>query len=110
MREYTYKLLVRFRPVERQAVERRMKEAGISNMTAYVRKMAVDGLVIQMDLSDLKEVSRLLSINSNNLNQYVKRANETGSIYLEDIKELKEQQREIREIVGDIYLKLSTIK
>ena len=109
MREYTYKLLMRFRPEEHEAIKRRMKEAGISNMTAYIRKMAVDGLVIQMDLSDLKEISRLLHINSNNLNQYVKRANETGNIYVEDIKELKEQQKEILKLMEKFYLKLSSI-
>ena len=109
MREYTYKLLMRFRPEEQEAIKRRMKEAGISNMTAYIRKMAVDGLVIQMDLSDLKEISRLLHINSNNLNQYVKRANETGNIYVEDIKELKEQQKEILKLMEKFYLKLSSI-
>jgi len=109
MREYTYKLLMRFRPEEHEAIKRRMKEAGTSNMTAYIRKMAVDGLVIQMDLSDLKEISRILRISSNNLNQYVKKANETGNIYLEDIKELREQQRVVIELMEKFFLKLSTI-
>ena len=95
---------------ELETIERRMKEAGISNMSAYAHKMLSDGLIVQMDLSDLKEISRLLHINSNNLNQYVKRANETGSIYLEDIKELKEQQKEILKLMEKFYLKLSTIK
>ena len=92
-----------------ESINRRMNEAGIKNLSAYARKMLIDGLVIQMDLSDLKEISRLLHINSNNLNQYVKRANETGNIYLEDIKELKEQQKEILKLMEAFFLKLSTI-
>ena len=88
MREYTDTFLVRFKEGERDIVRRKMEEAGIRNMAAYIRKMAIDGYVIRLDLSDVKEVARLLRINSNNLNQYAKRANETGSIYLEDIKEL----------------------
>ena len=82
MREYTDRVRVWIKPEERKLIERRMKEAGIRNMSAYIRKMAIDGYVIRLDLSDLKEVSRLMGINSNNLNQYAKKANETGSIYL----------------------------
>ena len=58
-------------------------------------RMALHGYVIVMDLSDLKEVLRLLQISGNNLNQYAKKANETGSIYHEDIKELRTNQQEI---------------
>ena len=101
---------IRLRDGELEKIEKRMKEAGINNMSAFAHKMLCNGLIIQMDLSDLKEISRLLHINSNNLNQYVKRANETGSIYIEDIKELKEQQKEILKLMEKFYLKLSAIE
>lgn len=100
---------IRLRDGELEQIEKRMKEAGINNMSAFAHKMLCNGLIIQMDLSDLKEISRLLHINSNNLNQYVKRANETGSIYIEDIKELREQQKEILKLMEKFYLKLSSI-
>ena len=109
MREYTDTFLVRFKEGERDIVRKKMEEAGIRNMAAYIRKMAIDGYVIKLDLSDVKEVARLLRINSNNLNQYAKRANETGSIYLEDIKELKRQQEKLMELMKDILQRLSTI-
>ena len=109
MREYTDTFLVRFKPGERDIVRRKMEEAGIRNMAAYIRKMAIDGYVIRLDLSDVKEVARLLRINSNNLNQYTKRANETGSIYLEDIKELKFQQEKLIELMRGILQRLATI-
>ncbi|MBP3278536.1 MULTISPECIES: plasmid mobilization protein [Lachnospiraceae] len=109
MREYTDTFLVRFKEGERDIVRRKMEEAGIRNMAAYIRKMAIDGYVIRLDLSDVKEVARLLRINSNNLNQYAKRANETGSIYLEDIKELQRQQEKLWELMKAILQRLSTI-
>ena len=109
MREYTDTFLVRFKEGERDIVRRKMEEAGIRNMAAYIRKMAIDGYVIRLDLSDVKEVTRLLRINSNNLNQYAKRANETGSIYLEDIKELQRQQEKLWELMKAILQRLSTI-
>ncbi len=110
MREYTDRVRVWIKPEERKLIERRMKEAGIRNMSAYIRKMAIDGYVIRLDLSDLKEVSRLMGINSNNLNQYAKKANETGSIYLKDIKVLQEQHEKIWEELREIKLKLASIR
>lgn len=109
MREYTDRIRVWIKPGDRDKIKRRMEEAGISNMSAFIRKMALDGYVIRLDLSDVKEVARLLHINSNNLNQYAKRANETGSIYLEDIKELKCQQDKLMELMKGILQRLASI-
>lgn len=72
-----------------------MQETGISSLTAYVIRMAIHGYVLKMDLSDLKEMLRLMQISGNNLNQYAKKANETGSVYYEDIEELRAVQKEI---------------
>ena len=110
MREYTDRVRVWIKPEERKLIEKRMKEAGIRNMSAYIRKMAIDGYVIRLDLSDLKEVSRLMGINSNNLNQYAKKANETGSIYLNDIRILQDQHEKIWEELREIKLKLASIR
>lgn len=103
MRDYTESILIRITPEQRKLIEKKMKLTGIINMSAYIRKMAIDGYVFIIDFSLLREALRLTSINSNNLNQYVKKANETGSIYLEDINEIKSQQEEIRKILINIY-------
>ena len=71
--------------------------------------MALHGYVIVMDLSDLKEVLRLLQISGNNLNQYAKKANETGSIYHEDIEELRTNQKEILQEMRKVLDRLTTI-
>ena len=107
-----YTDLIRFRihDGDRELIKKRMKESGISNMSDYIRKMAIDGYVIRLDLSDVKEVSRLLRINANNLNQYAKRANETGSIYLEDIRDLQKNQDVLWRVMRDILERLSGIK
>ena len=103
------RIFVKLSPDERAKLYERMDEAGVKNMSAYVRKMALNGYIIKLDLSELKEVLRLLRINSNNLNQYAKKANETGSIYLEDIKELQAMQKEILQMTGDILERLATL-
>ena len=109
MREYTDYIRVMLKKGDRQLISERMNEAGIKNMSSYIRKMAIDGYVIRLDLSDIQEATRLLSINANNLNQSVKRANETGSIYLEDVRDLKQQQERIYEVMGGIIDRLISI-
>lgn len=68
---------------------RKIESMGIRNHAAYLRKMALDGYCIQLDLPEIREMTSLLRRCSNNLNQYAKKANETGSIYQEDIRDLK---------------------
>ena len=72
-----------------ELVKGRMAELGITNLSAYLRKMAVDGYIIHIDMGDIQEMVRLLRICSNNLNQYAKRANETGSVYAADVEDLR---------------------
>ena len=73
---------------ESELIKERMEQIGVTNLSAYLRKMAVDGYIINLDMTDIQEMTRLLRICSNNLNQYAKRANETGSVYAADIKDL----------------------
>ena len=74
---------------EAELVKERMAELGINNLSAYLRKMAVDGYIIHLDMGDIQEMIRLLRICSNNLNQYTRRANETGNIYAADIDDIR---------------------
>ena len=94
MKEYSKGIYVKFKPEEVEILHNRMKEAGVQNMSAYIRKMALNGYVIIPKWPDLDQVISLHSRISNNLNQYAKKANETGNIYREDIAELKEMHVE----------------
>lgn len=78
-------------------------------MSAYILKMANDGMVINLDMPELKEISRLLRYNGNNINQIAKRLNEGKSVYASDIADIKEKQMQITDMVREIYLKLSKI-
>ena len=94
MKEYSKGIYVKFRPEEVEILHNRMKEAGVQNMSAFIRKMVLNGYMIIPEWSELKGVLSLHSRISNNLNQYAKKANETGNIYREDITELKEMHDE----------------
>ena len=107
---YGEKIQIKLTPEDLEAIKEKMEKAGVSNRSAYIRKMAIDGYIILLDLSDIKEVVRLLRINSNNINQIAKKANQTGSIYLKDIKNIQAQQEEIWEAVKGVMERLAAIK
>ena len=81
---------------EEKQIYERMTKTGFASLSAYLRSMALDGYIIHVDLSDIRALTKLLGMCSKNLNQYVKRANETGSIYAADIEDLNERLNEIR--------------
>ena len=69
-------------------IAQNMAQLGTENRSAFLRKMAIDGQVVKLDLPELKEILTLLRHTSNNLNQLTKRANANGRIYEEDIADL----------------------
>lgn len=97
-------------PEEEQQIHAKMQEIGMRNRNAYLRKMALDGYCINLDLSEVKELVSLLRRCSNNLNQYAKRANETGSIYEADIRDLQERFHEIWMDMKELLVRLASIQ
>ena len=87
---------------ELDRIRQRMEECGVVNLSAFLRKMALDGYIIHLDMTELQELTRLLRICSNNLNQYAKRANEVGSVYAADVEDLHLRLEEIWELTGKL--------
>lgn len=87
-----------------------MAQLGTSNLSAYLRKMAIDGLIVKLDMPELREMISLLRRSSNNLNQIAKRTNETGRVYDTDIREVVEHQERLWEMANAILVKLAGIQ
>ncbi len=107
--EKTQILHFRASELEYEIILQKMKQCNIQSLSAYLLKMAVDGTVINLDMPELKEISRLLRYSGNNINQIAKRLNEGGSIYAADIADIKEKHSQITDMVREIYLKLSKL-
>ena len=80
---------------EREQIRERMAKAGIHNLGAFLRKMALDGYIVKLDLPELREIVSLLRRSSNNLNQLTRRIHETGHIYDADLEELHQEQERL---------------
>ena len=89
---------------ELDLIKQKMARMGMENMSAYLRKMAIDGAAIKLDMPDLRELTVTMKRISNNENQIAERLNENGRIYETDIEEIKRNQEEIhggiRKILG----------
>ena len=84
-----------------------MREAGTTNMGAYLRKMALDGYILRLDLPELKEMLSQLRCMGNNVNQIAKRANEVGVIDEMDIRGVSKRQERMLEQMARLLEKLS---
>ena len=103
-------ILFRVSTEEKEQIERRMAELGIVNMAAYLRKMALDGYIVNLDIPELRELVSLMRRSSNNLNQIAKRVNTTGRIYASDMEDMLQKQEKLWEAVNTILLKLASIR
>ena len=77
---------------------------------AYLRKMAIDGYVVKLDLPELRELVSLLRYSSNNLNQFTRRAHETGRIYEADLEDIQQSQERIWTAAEKIVSSLAALK
>ena len=101
-RKRDIQLKVRVTPEERAMIEAKMAQLGTTNMGAYLRKMAIDGYVVKLDLPELRELVSLLRYSSNNLNQLARRAHETGRVYAADMEDILRNQERIWQAASGI--------
>ena len=80
---------------ERKLIEQKMAQLPTSQIGAYLRKMAIDGYIIYVDVKNIKQYIQELQAIGKNINQIARRVNSTSNIYDEDIKEIKARLDEI---------------
>ena len=88
-RKRTVQIKFRVTEEERALIEQKMKLVPTRNMEAYLRKMAIDGYIIQIDHADIKAMTAEIQKIGVNINQIARRVNAAGSVYQEDIEEIK---------------------
>lgn len=101
--------IIRMTPDELQMIQQKMQQFGTNNFSAFVRKMAIDGYVVKLELPELKELVSLLRYSSNNLNQLTKRVHETGRIYDADLEDLRQRQERLWDAAQSILAALSKL-
>ena len=87
---------------ELELIHQKMQQYGTENLSAYLRKMALDGYVVKLDLPELKELVSLMRRSSNNLNQLTRKVHETGRVYDADLEDISQRQEQLWEGVSQI--------
>jgi hypothetical protein len=93
---------------EQDAIKQRMEESGIVNLSAFIRKMALTGYVLNVDLAPIRELVSLQHRCANNLNQVAIHANTCG-VYPSEIKGLQKDYAELWGRVSDVLEQLTAI-
>ena len=94
---------------EKKLIQHKMAQLGTHNMGAYLRKMALDGYVVRLELQELKEMVSLMRYSSNNLNQLARRVHETGRIYDADLEDISRRQEALWDGVHRILTQLAKL-
>ncbi len=95
---------------EKKMIQSKMEQLGTTNLSAYLRKIAIDGFVVNLDLPELQEMVSLLRRSSNNLNQLTRRVHETGRFYDTDLEELRQSYDKLWEMANSILSSLAAIQ
>lgn len=95
---------------ELKLIKEKMQLHNCENMSAFIRKMAIDGYVINFDIPELDELISLLRRTSNNLNQIAKKVNSTDKIFENEIKEIQNHQSEIWKMTNQVVLLLTKLE
>ena len=90
-------------------IEQKMSQFETSNREAYLRKMALDGYVVKLELPELKELVSLMRRSSNNLNQLTRKVHETRRVYDTDLEDISQRQEQLWEGVREILTQLSKL-
>ena len=96
-------------PEERAVIDEKMAQAGTDNLRAYLRKMALDGYVVRVDMDAVLEMVKLLRSVSNNVNQIAKRCNETRNLYAEDVEDLRRGYARVWSEIGKLLKKFEEL-
>ena len=94
---------------EHDLIHERMIEAGTTNMSAFIRKMALNGYVLHVDLSPVKQLVSLQRRCSNNLNQIAINVNTHGGIYPQEIKSLQHDYSALWHPLAELIKQLAEI-
>ncbi|MBQ9719703.1 MAG: plasmid mobilization relaxosome protein MobC [Oscillospiraceae bacterium] len=105
----TIGLFTKVTPEEKAVIDEKMAELGTHNLRAYLRKMAVDGYIVHLDMSSIAEIIKLLRSISSNVNQIARRCNETRNLYADDVEDLQKGYMQVWQALNDLTMKLENL-
>jgi len=97
---------------EQDIIHKRMEELGTKNMSAFIRKMALNGYILHVDLTPVKELVSLQRRCANNMNQIATGVNTFGGIYPHEITALQNDYESLWNPISELleqFIKLTKL-
>ena len=104
------KLMTRVTEEEYAQIQARMALVGTGNLSAFLRKLALDGRIVLLDMAEIKVLVSLLRRTGANVNQIAKRVNSTGRIYENDLAEIQNRLGEVWLALDEVLRKLAAVE
>ncbi len=108
-RKRNVQIIIRVTEEERALNEEKMQQIPTLNLSAYARKILIDGYIITLDLQEVKGHTAQLQKIGVNINQIAKRINETGRIYADDMDEIKRAMEEVWRLERRLLLQFKSL-
>ena len=108
-RKRNVQIIIRVTEEERALIEEKMQQIPTLNLSAYARKMLIDGYIITLNLQEVKGHTAQLQKIGVNINQIAKRINETGRIYADDMDEIKRAMEEVWRLERRLLLQFKSL-
>ena len=102
-------IIIRVTEEERALIEEKKRQIPTLNLSAYARKILIDGYIITLDLQEVKGHTAQLQKIGVNINQIAKRINETGRIYADDMDEIKRAMEEVWRLERRLLLQFKSL-
>ena len=109
-RKRRVKLMTRVTEEEYAQIQARMALVGTGNLSAFLRKLALDGRIVLLDMDEIKTLVSLLRRTSTNVNQIAKRVNSTSRVYGNDLAEIQNRLGEVWLALDDVLRKLAAVE
>ena len=104
-----HRIHIRMSEEEKKQLEEASSQFGTKLLSAYIRKMAIDGPIINLQIPELSEVVSQMRKNAETLNQIATRVNNTGHIYPSDLAQIAQDQQKVLKTMNYISEKFSDL-
>ena len=108
-RKRNVQIIIRVTEEERSLIEEKMRQIPTLNLSAYARKILIDGYIITLDLQEVKGHTAQIQKIGVNINQIAKSINETGRIYADDMNEIKRAMEEVWRLERRLLLQFKSL-
>ncbi len=102
-------IILRYNKTEKNRIYEKMLGMGIRSLSAYIRKMALDGYCLNLDLPQLRRMAYLLQNVQQQPEPVRQSANENGRVYAADMEDLRQRLDELIDIGRQILSRLAEL-